>query len=110
MASTSKRARIDDNVVEYICVGSDDEQTVEVLLSKGEDLYANDQIDLPSNALDFDTITDDISHTNDDYLCNLSESVLVKLNASAEDMVSDDSEQEMDNEGQNSRLYCTIRS
>ena len=33
----------------------------------------------------------------------LSESVLVKLNASAEDMVSDDSEQEMDNEGQNSR-------
>ena len=103
MASTSKRVRIDDNIIEYICVDSDDEQTVEVLLSKGEDLCANDQIDLPSNAPDFDTTTDDISHTDDDYLCNLSESVLVKLNASAEDMVSDDSEQEMDNEGQNSR-------
>ena len=88
-----------------IFVNSDDEQTVEVLLSKGEDLCANDQIDLPSNAPDFDTTTDDILRIDDDYLCNLSESVLVKLNASAEDM-SDDSEQEMDNEGQN----CTIRS
>ena len=29
--------------------------------------------------------------------------MLVKLNASADDMVPDDSEQEMDNEGQNSR-------
>ena len=108
MASTSKRARIDGNIIEYICVDSDDEQTVEVLLTKGEDLCANDQIDLPSNAPDFDTTTDDISHT-DDYLCNLSESVLVKLNASAEDMVSDDSEQKMDNEGQNSRyIYIYI--
>ena len=83
MASTSKRVRIDDNIVEYIC---DDEQTVEVFLSKGEDLCANDQRDLPSNAPYFDITTDDISHTDDDYLCNLSESVLVKLNASADDM------------------------
>ena len=105
MASTSKRVRIDDNIIEYICV----KQTVEVLLSKGEDLCANDQIDLPSNASDFDTTTDDISHTDDDYLCNLSESVLVKLNASAEDMVSDDSEQEMDNEGQNGRYNAPCR-
>ena len=103
MASTSKRVRIDENNIEYICVDSDDEQTVEVLLSKEEELYANDRIDLPIDAPDVDiTATDDISHTDDDYLCNLSESVLVKLNASAEDMMSDDSEQELDNEGQNS--------
>ena len=38
MASTSKCVRIDDNISEYICVDSDDEQTVEVFLSKGEDL------------------------------------------------------------------------
>ena len=73
------------------------------MLSIGEDLCDNSQIDLLSNAPDFDTTTDDILHTDDDYLCNLSGSVLVKLNASEEDVVSDDSEQEMDNEGQNSR-------
>ena len=88
MASTSKRVRIDENIIEYICVDSDDEQTVEVLLSKEEDLCANDQIDLPIDAPDVDiTATDDISHTDDDYLCNLSESVLVKLNAIAKDMI-----------------------
>ena len=42
MASTSKRVRIDDSIIEYICVDSDNEQTVEVLQSKGEDLCAND--------------------------------------------------------------------
>ena len=42
MASTSKPVRIDENIIEYICVDSDDEQTVEVLLNKEEDLCAND--------------------------------------------------------------------